>query len=130
MRYEIGESSVKTIMHNLKELKIWAKAIDLSTEVYRLTANFPKEEKYGLTSQIRRSAVSVPSNIAEGAGRNSDKEFIYFLGVSNGSSFELQTQLLIAQNLELVDSQVDQLLDQINQIQKMNFALQNKLSKN
>ncbi len=117
-------------MHNLKELKIWAKAIDLSTEVYRLTANFPKEEKYGLTSQIRRSAVSVPSNIAEGAGRNSDKEFIYFLGVSNGSSFELQTQLLIAQNLELVDSQVDQLLDQINQIQKMNFALQNKLSKN
>lgn len=130
MRYEIGESSAKTIMHNLKELKIWAKAIDLSTEVYRLTANFPKEEKYGLTSQIRRSAVSVPSNIAEGAGRNSDKEFIYFLGVSNGSSFELQTQLLIAQNLELVDSQVDQLLDQINQIQKMNFALQNKLSKN
>ena len=72
-------------MHNLKELKIWLKAIDLATAVYCLTANFPKVEKYGLTSQIRRSAVSVPSNIAEGAGRNSDKEFSYFLGVANVS---------------------------------------------
>ena len=62
-------------MHNLKELKIWHKAIDMATEVYQLTTDFPKEEKYGLTSQIRRSAISVPSNIAEGAGRNSNKEF-------------------------------------------------------
>jgi four helix bundle protein len=86
-------------MHNLKELKIWSKAIDLATEIYKLTAEFPKEEKYGLTSQIRRSAISVPSNIAEGAGRNSDKEFVYFLGVSNGSSYELQTQLVIHETL-------------------------------
>jgi len=115
-------------MHNLKELKIWSKAIDLATEVYKLTAEFPKEEKYGLTSQIRRSAISVPSNIAEGAGRNSDKEFVYFLGVSNGSSYELQTQLVISRNLDLVDARVDLLLDEIDQIQKMNYSLQKKLT--
>lgn len=115
-------------MHNLKELKIWSKAIDLATEVYKLTADFPKEEKYGLTSQIRRSAISVPSNIAEGAGRNSDKEFVYFLGVSNGSSYELQTQLIISRNLDLVDARVDKLLDEIDQIQKMNYSLQKKLT--
>ena len=116
-------------MHNLKELKIWNKAIDLSTEVYRLTADFPKEEKYGLTSQIRRSAVSVPSNIAEGAGRNTNKEFNHFLGISNGSSYELQTQLIICRNLDLVDARVDQILDQIDQIQKMIYSLQSKLTK-
>jgi four helix bundle protein len=116
-------------MHNLKELKIWHKAIDLSMEIYRLTAHFPKEEKYGLISQIRRSAVSVPSNIAEGAGRNSDNEFIHFLGISNGSSYELQTQLIISKNLGLIETGVDQVLDQIDQIQKMNYSLQAKLRK-
>jgi four helix bundle protein len=68
-------------MHNLKELKIWNKAIELTVDVYKAIAGFPKEEIYGLTSQIKRSAVSIPSNIAEGAGRNSNKEFIYFLGI-------------------------------------------------
>lgn len=87
-------------MHNLKELKVWNKAIELATEVYQITADFPKEEKYGLTAQIGRSAVSVPSNIAEGAGRNSNKEFNHFLGISNGSSYELQTQLIISRNLD------------------------------
>ncbi|PZR39915.1 MAG: four helix bundle protein [Azospira oryzae] len=114
-------------MHNLKELKIWLKAIDLATDVYRLTASFPKEERYGLTSQIRRSAVSIPSNIAEGAGRNSNKEFNHFLSISKGSSYELQTQLIISKNLELVDANVDSVLEQLDQIQKMNYSLQNKL---
>ena len=81
-------------MHKIQDLRIWHKAIDLATEVYKATENFPTEEKYGLTSQIRRSAVSVPSNIAEGAGRNSNKQFCQFLGISNGSSYELQTQLI------------------------------------
>ena len=115
-------------MHNLKELKIWNKAIELATEVYQITADFPKEEKYGLTAQIRRSAVSVPSNIAEGAGRNSNKEFNHFLGISNGSSYELQT--IISRNLDLIDARVDQVLDQIDQIQKMTYSLQNKLTGN
>jgi four helix bundle protein len=115
-------------MHNLKELKTWHKAIALATEVYRLTANFPKEEKYGLTSQIRRAAVSVPSNIAEGAGRNTDKEFNHFLGISNGSAYELQTQLIISKNLDLIDTRVDPILDEVDQIQKMIYSLQNKLT--
>lgn len=115
-------------MHNLKELKIWQKAMDLTTEIYQLSDDFPKEEKYGLTSQIRRSAVSIPSNIAEGAGRNSNKEFAHFLGVSNGSAYELQTQLLIAKNLNLINVSLDHLLDQLDQIQKMSYALQVKLS--
>jgi four helix bundle protein len=115
-------------MHNLKGLKIWHKAIDLTTNVYKATARFPPEEKFGLTAQIRKSAISIPSNIAEGAGRNSNKEFCYFLGVSNGSSFELQTQLIISRNLELINDEVDVLLDEIEQLQKMNYTLQKTLS--
>jgi len=116
-------------MHNLKELKIWNKAIDLTTEIYKATGNFPVEERYGLTSQIRRSAVSVPSNIAEGAGRNSEKEFNHFLGISNGSSYELQTQLIISNKLELIDSStVEPLLKEIDELQKMNYKLQQSLN--
>ncbi len=117
-------------MHKLQDLIIWHKAIELSTEVYKATENFPKEEKYGLTSQIRRSAVSVPSNIAEGAGRNSDGEFCHFLGVSNASSYELQTQLIIANNLELIEkNNVESLLKDIDTIQKMNYKLQKSMQK-
>jgi four helix bundle protein len=117
-------------MHKLKELKIWHKAIDLATNVYKLTANFPNEEKYGLTAQIRRSAVSIPSNIAEGAGRNTDNEFCYFLGISNGSAYELQTQLIISKNLGLIDENaVESALEEIDQLQKMNFALQASMKK-
>jgi four helix bundle protein len=115
-------------MHKLKDLKIWNKAIDLATDVYRLTANFPNEEKYGLTSQIRKSAVSIPSNIAEGAGRNTNGEFRHFLGISNGSSYELQTQLIISNNLGLIDNNgVERALSEIDQLQKMNFTFQKTL---
>ena len=115
-------------MHNLKKLKIWHKAIDLTVDVYKATENFPKEEKYGLTSQTRRSAVSVPSNIAEGAGRNSDKEFSHFLGISNGSSYELQTQLIISNKLNLLsDTTIKTLLYRIDEIQKMNYGFQKTL---
>ena len=78
-------------MNNLKELKIWNRAIDLTVKVYKATAVFPADERFGLISQRMRAAVSIPSNIAEGAGRNSPKEFNNFLGIANGSSFELQT---------------------------------------
>ena len=115
-------------MNNLKELKIWNKAIDLSVDVYKATANFPVDERFGLTSQSRRAAVSISSNIAEGAGRNSPKEFNNFLGIANGSSYELQTQLVISNKLELLNNEVlDKLLNQIDELQKMNYALQQML---
>lgn len=118
-------------MHNLKELNIWKKAIALAQKVYKATKKLPKEEKFGLTSQMRRASVSVPSNIAEGAGRNSDKEFIHFLGIANGSSYELQTQVIIASELNFFDKETtDILLKSIEEIQKMNRGLQNKLKSN
>ena len=117
-------------MHNLKELKIWIKAIDLAVEVYRVTSSFPPEEKFGLTSQSRRAAVSISSNIAEGAGRSSSKEFKYFLGIANGSSFELQTQLFISSKLGLINSEeLEKLLLLIDELQKMNYSFQNMLIK-
>lgn len=86
-------------MSNHKELEVWKKSIEFVSEIYEITKNFPKEEIYGLTSQIRRSAISIPSNIAEGFARESDKEFIQFLHVTMGSLVELETQLIIAKNL-------------------------------
>lgn len=82
-------------MHQFKELTVWQKAVDLATDVYRYTKNFPAEEKFGLTSQIRRSVVSISSNIAEGVGRKSKKEFKHFLDIAYGSASELETQLLV-----------------------------------
>jgi four helix bundle protein len=116
-------------MHNLKELKIWNKAIHLSVEVYRATADYPSDERIGLTSQSRRAAVSIPSNIAEGAGRNSNKEFNNFLGIANGSSYDLQTQLIISNKLNLLNNDIlDDLLKQIDELQKMTYAFQKTLS--
>ena len=115
-------------MHNLKELKIWSKAIEVSVDVYKATASFPKEEVFGLTSQIRRSAVSIPSNISEGAGRNSKNEFVHFLGIANGSSYELQTQLIISNKLNLItDKTLEPLIREIEEIQKMNYTFQKTL---
>ncbi len=117
-------------MHNKKELKILNKSIDLAEKVYVLCAQLPKEEKYGLTSQIKRSAVSVPSNIAEGAGRNSDLEFLHFLSIANGSSFELEIQSMLSQRLGLINhQQLSNILIDLDEIQKMNFGLQEHLSK-
>ena len=116
-------------MHNLKELKIWQKAIDLAVDVYKATVSFPPDERFGLTSQIRRAAVSIPSNIAEGAGRNSNKEFCNFLGIANGSSYELQTQIVISNKLGLLkDDVLNDLVKQTEELQKMNYAFQKMLS--
>jgi len=89
--------AVKVKTH--KDLEIWQNGIELVVQIYEITSKFPKTEIYGLTSQLRRSAVSVPSNIAEGAARNSDKEFIQFLYISLGSLSELETQLIIAEKI-------------------------------
>lgn len=104
--------------------------MDITEKTYRISAEFPVEEKYGLTSQIRKSAVSIPSNIAEGAGRNTDGEFKNFLGIANGSSNELFTQLILSYRLELVSEiTVNPLLTELIEIQKMNYALIQKFSK-
>lgn len=116
-------------MHNYKQLKVWEKAIDLVVDVYKATAEFPNEEKYGLISQMRRSAVSIPSNIAEGAGRNSDKEFCHFLSHAHGSSFELETQIIVSQKLELITQDIsNELCPKVNEVQRMNYTLQQKLN--
>ncbi|TDG35401.1 four helix bundle protein [Pedobacter changchengzhani] len=117
-------------MNKLDELKIWNKAIDLTVAVYKATASFPLDERFGLTNQSRRAAVSIPSNIAEGAGRNSMKEFNNFLGIANGSSYELQTQLLLANKLEMLDLDLlNPLLAKIDELQKMTYGFQQMLSK-
>ena len=116
-------------MNNYKELKVWQKSVDLAVKIYEATKDFPREELYGLTSQIRRSAVSIPSNIAEGAGRNTKKDFNNFLGISNGSSCELDTQLIIANRVSFLDSTILEMLQQdLTEIQKMNWALQKSLT--
>ncbi|SRX56114.1 four helix bundle protein [Aequorivita sp. CIP111184] len=117
-------------MHKLEDLKIWNKAMEVAEEVYLLTENFPKEEKFGLISQLRRSAVSIPSNIAEGAGRNTNGEFRNFLGISNGSSYELYTQLLLSIKLNLrPESLVNPILSKVIELQKMSYALIKSLEK-
>jgi four helix bundle protein len=88
-----------------RDLIVWKRSIDLVTDVYRCTSKFPKEEVYGLTSQLRRAAVSIPSNIAEGQGRHSAGEFRQFLGQARGSLFEVETQILIAQQLGYLGEQ-------------------------
>jgi four helix bundle protein len=97
-------------LRNYKDLIVWQKAMDLVSDAYRVTANFPREEIYGLTNQLRRSAVSVPSNIAEGQGRATKGEFIQFLCHSRGSLLELETQVLIASSLGYLDSRQQELL--------------------
>lgn len=99
-------------MKTHKDLHVWQKAMDLVVDVYEITNRLPQSELYGLTSQIRRSAVSIPSNIAEGAGRNYDKEFIQFLYIALGSIAELETQLLLVQRLKFVETiQFEKLYD-------------------
>lgn len=109
-------------MRDHKELDVWIESVDVVTNVYFLTRNFPKEEIYGLTSQIRRAAVSIPSNIAEGAARQTEKEFIHFLYISLGSTAELETQIIIAKKLNFV-SEVDDLLKHVTTVQKMLHGL-------
>ena len=83
-------------MHNFKKLNIWVNAMSLVKDVYLLTSNFPKEEKFGLISQINRCSISIPSNIAEGSSRSSNKEFSHFIKIALGSLFELETQIILS----------------------------------
>lgn len=115
-------------MHKVEDLKIWKKSIELTKAIYLLISELPSDEKFGLTSQIKRCAISIPSNIAEGAGRNSQKEFKHFLSIANGSSYELQTQLILIIELDLINkSKVQPIIELCIEIQKMNYAFQQKL---
>ena len=117
-------------MHDYKKLQVWQDAVDMAVLVYELTGAFPKAEQYGLTSQLRRSAVSVPSNIAEGSGRNNPGEFDHFLGIAAGSLYELETQLIVSSRLGYSsDTEIDKLLDKLNVNQKMIYKLKSKLVK-
>ncbi len=115
-------------MNRFKELKVWQKAIDIVVDVYKITEKFPQNERFGLISQIQRAAVSIPSNIAEGAGRNSKKEFHQFLGIANGSSFEVETQLTVAHKLGYISQEnLNFVTSKINEVQNMMFKLQKTL---
>jgi four helix bundle protein len=117
-------------MNRFKNLNIWKRAVVLATEVYKITQRFPDEEKYGLISQLRRCVVSISSNIAEGAGRNTDKDFKRFLSIAYGSSYELETQIIIATNLEFIDElKSEKLSGEINELQKMIYSFSVKIGK-
>jgi len=116
--------------NSYKDLRVWKQSVNLALEIYRYTQNFPKHELYGLTSQLRRAAVSVSSNIAEGKGRSSDKELILFLHHSRGSLLALETQVFIASELAYIEeSQAKHLLSQVENLAKALNALINSLKK-
>ncbi len=117
-------------MHKFKELKVWQKSVDLAVDIYALTKKFPSDERFGLISQIIRCAISIPSNIAEGAGRNSNNEFNHFLGITVGSSFELETQLIISQKLNFIsEDDMNSVIKKVNDVQNISYGLQASLVK-
>ncbi|WP_343748527.1 four helix bundle protein [Fluviicola sp.] len=112
--------------HNFRELTSWKVSFDLVKEIYALSGQLPNDEKFGLKSQIQRCAVSIPSNIAEGSGRTTDKEFLYFLNVAISSAYELETQLLICADLFELDASDS--VRKLENIQRLIGGLKKKLS--
>ena len=114
--------------HNYRELEIWKDGIELAKLVYQLTKDFPKEEIYGLTDQIRRSAISIPANIAEGCGRDTDKDFNYFLAIAKGSSNELETHLILAKELGYIsEEKLSPILNKLHILQRKIFRFKQKI---
>ncbi len=115
--------------HRFKDLEIWKQSRALCAEVYLITTSFPENEKFGLTNQLRRACVSIPSNIAEGSSRNSNKEFCRFLDFSLGSAYEVETQLLIATDLNFIRSaQIEITIQQLHNIIKMILSFKKSLN--
>ena len=112
--------------HNFKEMKIWQEAMKVVKSTYFLTAQLPSDEKFGLISQINRCAVSIPSNIAEGFGRSTEKDFLNFLNISLSSSFELETQLILAN--EIFNLDVEDLSLKVNELQRMIVGLKKSIN--
>lgn len=118
-------------MRDYTKYEIWNLGIELSVKIFRITGEFPNEEKFGLTSQISRALVSIFSNITEGASRSSEKEFNRFIEIAFGSSFELKSQILLAGRLNYTESQnIEELIKEIDLISKKLNALRNKLNRN
>ena len=114
-----------------RDLIVWQKSVDLVTEVYKILRSFPEEEKFGLTSQLKRSCISIPSNIAEGYGRKYIKDYVRFLQISRGSLFEMQTQIQISINLGCTtEKQINTILETSVEIEKMLNTLIKKLTAN
>lgn len=121
------------MLRNYKDLVVWQKAYSLCLDVYKLTKQFPDEEKYGLTSQIKRAAVSIPSNIAEGYGRKTTKEYIQFLYIAYGSLCELETQLMLAKDLKYSrnmkeDTYIENLMEVERMLKSLIKSLEKKIS--
>ncbi|MCF8369008.1 MAG: four helix bundle protein [Bacteroidales bacterium] len=116
-------------MHNYKKLIVWQRAVNLAVSIYDLTRSFPESERYGMINQCQRSACSISNNIAEGSRKSSEKEFNRYLEISDGSSAELNTQLIIAQRIGYISSEVlEKYENEIEEIQKMINKLKNRLS--
>lgn len=110
-------------MHNFRELKVWQRSMNLAEDVYKITAGFPREEIYGLSSQLKRCAVSVPSNISEGAGRESNPQFKHFLEYSMGSCNEIQTQVELSVRFNYINKETgDKIIDEAGQVYRMIVA--------
>jgi len=115
-------------MHNFRQLEVWKRSYALALEVFKLVGDLPKEERFGLRSQITRSVVSISSNIAEGSSRGSDKEFGRFLEISIGSAFELETQIQLSVDLSLVETvRGEQIIKEVREIQQMIAGLRKRL---
>lgn len=114
---------------NIQDLQIWQKSVDLVERIYKITAQFPNEEKFGLVAQMRRSAISIPSNISEGYGRKSSGEFLQFLGIARGSLCELETQIIIAKKIKFLKDN-ENLLNMISEIHKMIHSFSEKIKSN
>lgn len=111
-------------MNNFRELVVWQKSVDLVTDIYKITRTFPDSEKFNLTSQMQRSGTSIPSNIAEGAGRNSGPSFKHFLTIALGSAYELETQLIISKKLSFInDESYNEIIKKITEVQRMTYRL-------
>ena len=115
-------------MHNYNNLQIWQDAMDIVEMIYQVTAQFPPEEKYGLRSQMNRSAISIPSNIAEGAGRNTDKEFSHFVSIAIGSMYEFHTQIILCERISYIDHCLSmQLQTKLDNLQRMAACFKKRL---
>ena len=116
-------------MHNYKNLQIWQQAMTLVEDIYKLTASFPIEERFGLASQMNRAAISIPSNIAEGAGRNSDKDFAHFISIAIGSLYELNTQIVLSERLGFINqAQSQELQNRLDNLQRKSVSFKSKLN--